>query len=390
MDALKESYLGALARIEAKFQRAGRLDEVLLTKDEAKDISEGKWPLAALPEKISLDVAAPRKIYLKKHIEIEQEAARKSADTADKMLALLDQQAVSLTKSGDLQQALLARQIKAEIESDATLVSARKLLANVRSDGTSRPALKIRRYGDNIEVIVRYDMRGKVSMDSPVSNVKEADKSIGDTTAKVLGEFVGAEGYVVDSYVHFERDFADSDFSGIALSAIGHQFSKQYGDFTALEFKILPNGVNPYVTLPVKMIPISIGGTTQISIRHFTPKTNRTVNGFKLIQGTAGGSAFGGKAFESAGEWITQTVISEPTSEQGSLLLYFTFAPDNKGADLTQEPIVIGHIKVEHVKFSAFLVQRLGDNGVITESFEEAEKQPKIISNGELLPQPER
>ena len=99
-----------------KYQRAGRLDEVLLVKDEIKNISDGKWPLLALPKKISLEVAEPRKLYLKKRIKIEQNAARETAKTADKMLALLEKQAVNLTKKGDLQQALLARQIKDDIE----------------------------------------------------------------------------------------------------------------------------------------------------------------------------------------------------------------------------------------------------------------------------------
>ena len=382
---LNESYVGALARIMTKYQRAGRLDEVLLVKDEIKDISDGKWPLLALPKKISLEVAEPRKLYLKKRIKIEQSAARQTAETADKMLALLEKQAVNLTKKDDLQQALLARQIKADIESNTKLTDARKLLVNVMTDGRSKPALRIRRYGDNIEVLVRYDARGKVSPDSPISNIVEADKSIGDTSAKVLGEFIGAKGFNVDSYVMFDKTFDDADLAGVSTGAdaVSQPGEKVKGS-VGMAFSIKEKAVNPTVRIPVSLPPKSVGGTVQITINYFIPDTNKMVTGFRFI---AGGPPFGGKRFSAIGRWTEESASSEPASEKTILRLYLDYDSKRNKAKLHEDKIVIGSIKVEQVKFTAFIVQRLGENGVISEEFKDPVSQPKFVSNGELLPQ---
>ncbi len=388
MDGLKQSYLGALARIMTKYQRAGRLDEVLLVKDEMKDISNEKWPLLALPKKISLEVAAPRKIYLKKYIKIGQNAARQTAETADKMLALLEKQAVNLTKKDDLQQALLARQIKADIESDTKLTDARKLLANVMSDGRSRPALRIRRFGDNKEVIVRYDMRGKISTESPVSNVEEADKSIGNTSARNLGEFVGAKGYEVDAYVMFDKTFDDEDHGELNKGRFTILFRQKNQGSAGMALVIpqnIPVAGAMYIPIPVTMPTIPVGGTTQISANYFIPKTNKGIVGFKLIQGMSGGSPLGDKVFSETEKWTTETLSSDPASDSDRLLLYPQISPDEKQADLTGDRIILGALKIKQIKFSAFIVQRLGENGVIVENFEDTDKQPSFATNGQIL-----
>ena len=384
MDGLKKSYLGALTRIETKYQRAGRLDEVLLVKDEMKDISIEKWPLLALPKKISLEVAAPRKIYLKKYIEIDQTAAREAAKTADKMLALLEKQSVSLTKSGDLQQALLARQIKDEIESDDKLTDARKLLANVMSDGRSRPALRIRRFGDNKEVIVRYDMRGKISMDSPVSNLGETDKSIGNTSAKKLGEFVGAKGYEVDAFVMFDKTFNDEDLAGIAFTEIKTIPKFKAEDSLGLALSLKKKPVNPYAKIPVTLPLVTDSVSTRLTIRYFVPETNIALIGFQL---TSRGQPFGGEIFATQSKWVDKIVSSGPFSNDGKLLLYLQRTKNWKQPIPVEDKVVLGSLKIEQIKFSAFVIQRLGKNGVIAEEFKDPASQPKFISNGELLPQ---
>ena len=384
MNGLKKSYLGALTRIETKYQRAGRLDEILLVKDEMKDISIGKWPLLALPKKISLEVATPRNIFLTKYIEIDQTAAREAAETADKMLALLDQQAVNLTKAGDLQQALLARQIKAEIESDATLASARKLLANVMSDGSSRPALRIRRFGDNKEVLVRYDMRGKVSMESPVSNLGETDKSNGSTSAKNLGEFVVAKGYEVDAYIAFEKTFDDEDLAGIAFAEIKTIPKFKAEDSLGLALSLKEKPVNPYAKIPVTLPLVTDAVSTRVTVRYFVPETNIALIGFLL---TSRGQRFGGEIFATQGKWVDKIVSAGPFSKDGKLLLYLKRSDGWKQPIPVEDKVVLGSLKIEQIKFSAFVVQRLGKNGVIAEDFKDPASQPKFIANGELLPQ---
>ena len=386
MDGLKQSYLGALARIETKYQRAGRLDEVLLVKDEMKDISNEKWPMLALPKKISLEVAEPRNIYLRKRIKIEQNAARQTAETADKMLALLEKQAVNLTKKDDLQQALLSRQIKADIESDAKLTDARKLLANVMSDGRSRPALRIRRFGDNIEVIVRYDARGKVSPDSPISNIVEADKSNGNTSAKVLGEFIGAKGYDVKPRTILAQDFNGKELGKFQLGAILPDFQKSVSGESGVGLSPDPAGTNWHGAIVGVSPPISAPGTVRISCRYFIPRENKQIIGFSF-NGETGGP-FLNKSFEERGKWVDDEVEGSSVGEKGIILFYFKFPSSEVNVQQAiLESVVMGSIKIEQIKFTAFVVQRLGDNGVITETFEDPATQPKFATNGELLPQ---
>ena len=388
VDGLKQSYLGALARIMTKYQRAGRLDEVLLVKDEMKDISNEKWPLLALPKKISLEVAAPRKIYLKKYIEIGQNAARQTAETADKMLALLEKQAVNLTKKDDLQQALLARQIKADIESDTKLTDARKLLANVMTDGRSKPALRIRRYGDNIEVLVRYDARGKVSPDSPISNVKEKDKAIGDTTATVLGEFIGTEGYDIEPLTVFEQSFGQKDLGPLLMRGIVPTFKKDEAGEIGVGLSIDPLEKNWRFGINDVAPPSSAPGTVRVSCRYFIPRKNKEILGFKFTGGVDGIKL--DKLFEKRGKWITESVEGTSAGKFGTILCYPLLNKTGGKANIAKastEYLVLASLKVEQIKFSAFIVQRLGANGVITETFEDPTKQPKFATNGKLLTQ---
>jgi hypothetical protein len=381
--SLNEGYLDALTRIEAKYQRAGRLDEVLLVKDETKDISEGKWPLAALPREISLDVAAPRKIYLKKRIGIEQDAARKAVDTADRMLELLDQRAASLTKEGDLQQALLARQIKSEIEKDADLISARKLLDNVMSDGISRPAIQIRRYGDNREVIVRYDISGKISPDSPISNVAEAEKNIGDTTAKVLGEFLGAEGYDADPFQLMHKTFDGTDAKPVVLARIIPTFQSRIAEDSGLALSIDPKeDGNWYVAIPRVTPPASTPGTVRVTCRYFVPRENKEVVGFFLS----------GTTLDQRGKWTTVETLAQSradSEEPSGIMIYFKSGAEGgkiiNPAKASLEKVYLHSIIAEQIKFSAFLVKRFGENGVIAETFDNPAKQPVFAKNGEFV-----
>jgi hypothetical protein len=385
--ALQESYLAALKKIENKYQRAGRLNEVLLVKKEIQAIENDQWPLLQLPKQISMETSTPRKIYLRKHIEIEQQAAKDLVQTADTMAKALDAQVTSLTKSGDLQNAKLAQQIQAEIEANPIISSARKLVKNVRSDGSSRPALRIRRSGDNMEVLVSYDMRGKVSLDSPISNVEETDKTIGDTAAQLLGEFVGGKDFDADPIVTFEKVFDDKDLAGINLTEIDSDFGHKVEDFVGVALSIKEKATNPYISLPTPVPSISVGGTTQITFHYFIPRTNKAITGFRLIQGTAGGSAFGGEDFTTSGKWTTQTISSEPLSEETRLLIYLSVDPAKKGEPLSADTVVLGELKIEQIKFTAYITQRLGENGVISEDFKDPASQPKLVSNGELIPQ---
>lgn len=387
LKTLQRSYLAALQSIETKYQRAGKLNEVLLVKKEAKSIEDSEWPLKALPKEISLDTSAPRKIFLRKHLEIDQQAAKDLSQTADTMAKTLDAQIVSLTKSGDLAAAKLAQTIKKSLDENPEISAARKLVANVRSDGSSRPALRIRRAGDEMEVLVGYDTRGKIGLDSPVINIDEKDKAIGDTSATVLGEFIGGKGYEVDPLILFSKIFDKDDLGEISLTEIDHEFKKEIEKSSGIAFTMHEGAVNPYISLPVILPVQSVGGTTRVSFEYLIPKSNHAVTGFQLIQGFSGGNPFGEKIFSTTGKWITESAVSEPHSEETRLLLYLNINPAEKQAKLSNEPVIIREIKIEQLCFTAYIIQRLGESGTIIESYNSPTTQPKLASNGELLPE---
>lgn len=384
---LNQGYLGALARIEAKYQKAGRLDEVILTQKEIKDITNDKWPLNALPEKISLEVAAPRNIYLKKRIEIEQQAARKSTETADKMLALLDKQAVDLTKEGNLEKALLARQIKAEIESNKELATARELLSNVMSDGTTQIVLRLRRYGDNVEVLVKHDTRGQISFISPIQNVQESDKSIGDTAAKDLGEFVGAKGFDPDPFTIFQQGDEGKQIGTLLLNGIHGKEEPVEDKQSALRLSLdikSETRIGVFRPLgPHKSAP----GSVRARCRFLIPKSNKSLNGLLFTQG---GPPILSADASRPDIWNEADATGESRDEHegGNIYLYLNTNPQSKIEAPAQDYLLIKDLHIEIVRFSAFVVQRFDKNGTELERHDTPEQQPLFIANGELVTTP--
>ena len=384
---LKESYLAALARIETKYQKAGRLDELMLTREEMKDITDGKWPLTALPEQISLDVSAPRKIYLKKRIEIEQQAARKTTDTADKMLALLDKQAVDLTKEGNLEQALLARQIKAEIESNKELGTARELLSNVMSDGTTLAVLRLRRYGDHIEVLVKHDTRGQISMLSPIQNVQESDKSIGDTTAKNLGEFVGAKGFDPDPCTLFQQGDKEKQIGNLRLSGINGREEAMENNVSALRLSLDINSKNPLGSFDPSGPRKSAPGAVRVRCHFLIPKSNKVLNGILIVQS---GNRILSSDESKPGIWNEADATGESSTEDegGALFIYLRSFPNSIIGAAADDYVMLKDLHIEIVRFSAFLVQRFDKNGTELERHDTPEKQPLFIANGDFVTAP--
>ena len=385
--SLKESYLAALARIETKYQKAGRLDELMLSREEMKDISADKWPLTALPEKISLDVAAPRKIYLQNRVEIEQQAARKSTDTADKMLALLDKQAVDLTKEGNLQQALLARQIKAEIEANKELGTARELLSNVMSDGTTQTVLRLRRFGDNVEVQVKHDARGQISFLSPIQNVQESDKSIGDTTAKNLGEFVGAKGFDPTPFSIYKQGEKGKEIGSLRLDGIQSSEELMANKQTALRLSLDIKAVNPSGSFGSVGPRTSAPGAVRVRCQFLIPKSNKVLSGVSITQG---GVHILYVDASKPDYWIEVDAIgaSKVEHESGTILFYLRRQPNSNIADAAQDYVLIKDLHIVIVRFSAFLVQRFDKNGTELERHDTPEKQPLFITNGDFVSAP--
>lgn len=384
---LNESYLGALARIEAKYQKAGRLDEVMLTRQEIKDLTDDKWPLNALPEKITLELAAPRKIYLKKRIEIEQLAARKTTEAADRMRELLDKMAVDLTKEGNLEQALLARQIKAEIEANKDLGGARDLLSNVMSDGTTQSILHLRRYGDQIEVMVKHDARGRISMLSPIQNLQESDKSIGDTNARNLGEFVGAKNFDPAPFTIYRQGEAGKQIGTLRLGGIeGVEEPLEKGQ-SALRLSLDIKAVNACGAFQLAGPRTSAPGSVRARCQFLIPKSNKVLSGITITQGGAP-ILYAEASKPDIWNEVDATGESRVEHEAGTILLYLKRYPNTEVGAAAQDYVLIKDLHIEIVRFSAFLVQRFDKNGTELERHDTPEKQPLFITNGEFVTTP--
>jgi hypothetical protein len=192
---LDQRYTAALANLQEKAQKKADLEEALAIKNEGKLIAEKTWPLPPVPGEHAKTLNRPRQTYLKTRLGIEREWALSMSNLADKMEEALEAQVTSLTKAGNLKEAQRAKELLEKIQKDPELAKARELPSRVTRSGRSRAGYLVRRNGDDLEVLVRYDSEGKISLKSPVENVVEqtgGKREKGKTNARTLGEFVGA------------------------------------------------------------------------------------------------------------------------------------------------------------------------------------------------------
>jgi hypothetical protein len=248
-------------------------------------------------------------------------------------------------------------------------------------------AYRIRRSGDQLEVLVRFDKSGQVSMDSPVENVVEITggrREKGDTKAKVLGEFVGAKKYEVDSYVAFESNM---DEIVPPLRAAGFELSPR----TEIEGRhalraLLPNQVeNPRVEWPDILPPVASSSNLKFEFAYFIPKTNQNLKGFTLRWGI--GTPMEGKSFDSLGRWSNEIFESESPNEYTTLRLYGLGVPQVGGkVNGGNESLYLDDLKVTYLSFAAHIVETYKDGKVVSRVIDEPTAQKAIVLSGKLLP----
>ncbi|MEN8679780.1 MAG: hypothetical protein ABF391_06975, partial [Akkermansiaceae bacterium] len=170
---LDQRYTAALANLQEKAQKKADLEEALAIKNEGKLIAEKTWPLPPVPGEHAKTLNRPRQTYLKTRLGIEREWALSMSNLADKMEEALEAQVTGLTKAGNLKEAQRAKELLEKIQKDPELAKARELPSRVTRSGRSRAGYLVRRNGDDLEVLVRYDSEGKISLKSPVENVVE-------------------------------------------------------------------------------------------------------------------------------------------------------------------------------------------------------------------------
>lgn len=384
---LRKNYSLALGRLQQKYQKAGRLDDALLSKNEIDLVTAKTWPMPPISENVPGDLMAGRKLYISSYIDFQKKGGHSLIQVAEKMEALLAEKVSSLTKAGNLEAAKRARAYQRTLESDPDLLEVRALIQRVGNDGSSPVALRIRRAGDDLEVEVRYDSSGKISLQSPVENVLEitgGKKEKGLTKAKTLGEFVGGKEFKVDPYVAFHKKFDDREVGPIGFSALETEFKKTALGEVGLKMRVAANPKNIYLSLGDCLPLLSEKGTFRVEIRYFIPKSNKYINGLKFSQAGVAGP-IPGSLTTKTGKWESFTFDAVTRSENPRLLMYLNSKEPVPEPTLIGEFILLSQLTVTHQSMSAYCVQEFDRDGGLDSRNLDAEKQPLFALNGSLV-----
>ncbi|MCX6875084.1 MAG: hypothetical protein NTW21_14930 [Verrucomicrobia bacterium] len=386
---LNASYLAALERLLEKTKTAGRLETALPIHREIEAIKAAPANLPPLVDSAAGELKSMRAKYLDNRQQVLKTHATTLGGLADKMEASLKAREVELTKVGQINDAVAVRELRTQLEQEPDLLAARDLLKLGGVGGKPRAALQLRRYGDNLEVLVFYDRLGKVSMDSPIENVREKSgdgKELGDTKAKVLGEFVGAKGYTVDPYLAYHQVFDGKEVGGLIFYDIDVTFKFEVDKANGVRLAFKPKAVNPLGHCGAILPPNSAKGTYRVACRYFVPRTNKVLSGLQFVHGQGG--PIGGRKLEVAGKWVLEEVVAESSNDTRNLLLYLCLAEGRKLIEAGREYVVLGDLEVEHLKFTAFVEKRFGPTGAPEGELVDPKLQPVFVTNGELVQKP--
>jgi len=386
LTGLQSNYSRALGRIQQKYQKAGSLDEALLAKKELDLVAANTWPMPPIGDEAPREIVSARKLYIRNHLEFQKEAGLSLVRAAEKMDELLAEKVISFTKAGDLESAKTTRAIQKAIEDDQFLKEARALVQRVGKEGSSAVALRLRRVGDDLEVEVRYDASGKISLQSPVENVVEitgGKKEKGSTAAKTLGEFIGGKEFKVDPYVALAPKFDDRDLGSLHFTALDSDFKKSDSGEVSLKLQVADHPKNIHVSLGDCLPKLSEKGTFRVEIRYFIPKSNQLISGLKFVQPEAG--LIPGSLTQKSGEWETFSFEIESKSENPRLLMYFNYREQVKEPQLVGDYVLISHLRVTHQAMSAYLVQKFDRDGGQAAVNLDQDKQTLFALNGELV-----
>lgn len=387
LDQLRKSYLKSLDKIEATYQKAGRLQDVLLLRKEKKLIESKKWPMPGLGKDTPANLKNGRRLYERAQTERERKAAKLLIEMAGKMETALGRHILSLTKAGKINEATAAGELLKSTKADPKLLDAIDLMARVGQDGSVSPAYHLRRFGDGIEVVVSFDKAGKVSMDSPVKNVIEltgGKKERGTTKAKNLGEFVGAKGYEPAPWLVYQNDLVSGKIGAFKMTALKVEpSSRTDDDQLGLKVVIPPKPLNPHAALGNALPPIADAGAYRVSFSYYLPTGNKQLTGFAWHQGH--GAPIEEKFFGKSGRWVTESIGSNSLNEMHHLRLYISFEPGASADTATGESVFLKDLKVEQLGFSAYVVAQYNKDGQVETTFPDAADQKKLILAGAFV-----
>ncbi len=356
------SYQEALQKLQIKYQNGNRLNDALRVKKEITEVSQGKWPLTALRPTAPSGLISARKLFTKSYIRIQQEHGEALVKSADKMDKLLEKFATTLTKNGDLESALKVKAQQESLKIAPSIVGARQFLKRVGKSGGAKSAFRLRRQGDNIEVLVRYDTEGKVSFDSPIENVVEitgSKKEKGETSALRLGGFLGAEGFQGESFTVFDHKFDKEGLEPLVALDIDSGKVVEVDGKSGLILTINEKAKNPMISLPPGTLPPeNVSSGFKITFEYLVPKSNRKVSGWSYQQG--GGFPLGERTEGKIGKWKSEVVEGTSLSKFDFLRLYMSGSVGSKIADIRGDTLIVHSLRIEITRPAAFICESFG------------------------------
>jgi hypothetical protein len=383
---LKKGYLGALDGAQKKLQQGGRLDDVLLVQKEAKRVEAEQWPLPSLGKSSPTDLVRVRKLYETARVKTEKKRAESLVEITDKMIALLESETVTLTKAGKIAEAKAAKEKAEALSESPEIKAARALQKRVRLNQSAPIAKRIRRSGDDLEVLVRFDKSGRVSLDSPVENVVEitgGKKEKGDTKASVLGEFIGAKDYRVDPFVAYESKMAKI-IPPMAAVNLELEPNFEFQERKSLRVMMGERAINPRVEWPDVLPPLKDASRIQLNFDYFIPKENKVLKGFQFHWGNS--TVIGEETMSTSGKWVTKSLESESLNEWTTLRFRFDqMAEAKKVYNGGNESIYLANLKITYLGFSAHLVADYEDGKPVKAPITKPEAQKPMALSGKLL-----
>ena len=383
LGTLNQRYITALSKLQNQAQRQGALSKALAIKNEGIFIEEKTWPMPPVPTTASQTLQGPRRTYLKARFGIERDWAMKMTNLADKMGKALRSKIVSLTKSGKLEEAKGAQAVLKKIQEDPELAKARELPSRLTQSGRSRAGFIVRRNGDDLEVLVRYDSKGKISLKSPVENVVEqtgGKREKGKTSARTLGEFVGVGNEDTERYVALDYTPQDGKLTPEEIFGVDVSFQNDEGT----SYKIREGAKNAYLGFPKLLGTLSSPATYRIIGELKIPKENNTLTGLFFNHGNSKGTIVGEQIIGS-GNW--ETVVREGAGGSALPLFRIHFS-GFKLSNINRawgDRVVLKNLRVEFVKFSAHVVEQYGDSGEAIIVEKNPFMQKLLVTNGVLV-----
>ncbi|MGC6426481.1 MAG: hypothetical protein ACON5H_05730 [Akkermansiaceae bacterium] len=385
---LNQGYLKRLSTIKVALQKEGELELVEKVQNEISNIEGNIWPLKPLEAEASSSLKKARKLYTDARLKIERKHAGARVTLADTMLALLEKRKVTSTQQGELQEARAARSLIKKLTEDQELKTARVLSRVSKSGSDFVPAVRLRRFGDQLEVLVGYDQSGKISLKSPVQDVQEitgAKKEKGNSAAQSLGQFVGARGFKSTPLVIFQKIFTkQEDASAFSVAGFRADGIKTYEDEKGFTVSLTTASKNSNIAIANILPPKTAPGRYRITCRYFIPSSNSSLIGFSAYQGF--GQAIEGHVFKTKGKWSTKTLESDSLNNLHHFRIYPTLKSGKTLVDAANESISIGHLTIEQLRFSAFLCEKFDEDGELLSTWPNEADQKLFISDGKLLP----